>query len=224
MSSIINNIFGKKDEETALTPPGNSVLENTPVKKKLVRGVGGKFMSTKTPEELTLIAKLKAEKQANKEPLLRGTHGKFMSKKNTIELEAVNENTPPRSLRAVQPDTSSMPMGNFIQTSTFYGTIVRKFYKEGVWHFSLLDILPIAKTIYPVTYLEELKNDPEGKKILSENIVIFTHVINEENNQRLECVSYETFMLLLPIMRKKGSIFPGPFPGWLEERAREEMQ
>lgn len=226
MSSIINNIFGKKEgEEETPDETKNSASEtsNTTPKKKLIRGAGGKFVSTKTPEELAVIAKIKAEKKENKEPLLRGAHGKFISKQNTIKPETVNENTPPISPDVTQLDANNIPMGNFIQTSTFYGTVVRKFNKEGVWYFSLLDILPIAKTIYPVAYLEELKNDPEGKKILSENIVIFTHVVNEENSQRLECVSYETFMLLLPIMRKKDSVFPGPFPGWLQERSREAV-
>lgn len=223
MNSIINNIFGKNNDDTINSIDQNQSNEKEiPAKKTLVRGSGGKFVSTKTPEELALIAKLKAEKKVNKEPLLRGAHGKFISKQNATSPETVIENTPPSLLHTPLPDANSMTMGMFIQTSTFYGIIVRKFYKEGIWYFSLLDILPIAKTIYPVAYFEELKNDPEGKKILSENIVIFTHVIDEENNQRLECISYETFMQLLPIMRKKGSIFPGPFPGWLEERSKEE--
>lgn len=124
---------------------------------------------------------------------LRGPGGKFVSKK-------VTEKTPP----AVKKDAG------VTQTVTFYGNAIRKWHVDDVWYFSLLDILTMAKVLNPLAYLSELKTNEKTKELISKN----TKTIAAE-----ACVSYPQFMQLLPILRSKDCVFPGPFPEWLADTA-----
>ena len=68
----------------------------------------------------------------------------------------------------------------------------------------------------------KIKQNAELNKIYTQNIKLFALTGDDDTEEKLECVSYDNFMKLLPLMRAQGSIFPGPFPGWLLERSDEE--
>jgi len=159
---------------------------------------------------------------------VRDANGKFVSKKKPVEppiapapttatlppATAEEEQAETHQETSTEPDRSRQDP----QTVTFYGFQVRKFH-DGGWYFSLLDILTLARIILPPEYLHTIKQKPEAETILKDSIKVFTYAKDPETLERVEAISYEGFMKLLPIMRSQQTIFPGPFPEWLQNMA-----
>jgi len=164
---------------------------------------------------------------------VRDANGKFISKKKPIAapIPAVDQISTPHPDNTLEPkpsapqdiseDTTKPVATSDIdrrrqdpQTVTFYGFEVRKFYEDD-WYFSILDILALARVILPAQYLHTIKQKPEAEAILNESTKIFSYAKDPETIERVESITYDGFMKILPIMRSQQTIFPGPFPDWL---------
>lgn len=149
-----------------------------------------------------------------KKALLRGSGGKFISKLPTVVSEPKIKN----------PTVETIPENATPQLSVFYGQTIRKFYLDDTWFFSILDILTLAKIINPAVYVNEIEQNPEQKKFYSQIIKIIICAKEDGTKENLECVAYDGFIQLLPIMRSKETMFPGPFPEWLQEVSKTPNQ
>lgn len=98
---------------------------------------------------------------------------------------------------------------------TYYEFTIRRYYLDNCWYFSIEDLLPLAQYFEPHEDMEKLKKNDEFKKT-------FDKVVKEikDSNYIVECLSFDGFMILLPMLRGENHIFPGPMPGWLEANSR----
>ncbi len=148
------------------------------------------------------------EQTPPKKVIARSPDGKFVStKEKKVEptilkpLEEVSPTSQPAE--PVEEKTEDDQQ----KTSTFYGVDIRKFYTNKVWYFCLEDILLLAQYDNPQIDLSKLKENAEFKKV-------FDKV--SESIGDTDCVSYEGFIELLPLIRNGEHMFPGPFPDWLK--------
>jgi hypothetical protein len=244
MNNIIKNIFsknsqnekaaqntGEKDINADIEPfkplkdTSTETSEGHSFKKPITnvtRGPGGKFISKKALEEnkeekaeykkidieiqKEIETKPTSNEQAEKEDKTEAIETtpltEEQNKKNTItteekkQVDKTNEKT----------DTLTQ------QFSVFRGCKIRKFYKDEQWYFSIIDILTTAKVINPEQHLLTIKQSMDANKIPSSIIELFS--------ESIECVTYDGFMRLLPIMRANETNFSGPFPDWLRSISR----
>ncbi len=164
----------------------------------LPKNILGKKTSTKTAK--------KTEKLPFSAYSLRGSDGKFISKKTTEkkpspEPETANVEVATSNLRPLILD--------------FYGVEIRKFHVNGEWYSSIEDILSLAQSTHPSQLLEKLTSK-EYKKVFEK----VHKKVKDSAGIDVECVSFKGFMELLPLLREKNYMFPGPFPRWLEETSQ----
>jgi hypothetical protein len=144
----------------------------------------------------------------------RGADGKFVSKtpsaKKTTQVKKVVAKTETVPQKKV---ATSQAMPNY-QILTFYGKSIRKTYQNNSWYFPLEDILPVAAIDSPNIFLKELQ-EKEFVKSTLESVIAQIKFLDENGVKTVNCVNYEGFMTLLPIIRDSGHIFLGPFPDWI---------
>lgn len=153
---------------------------------------------------------------------VRGPDGKFIGKNhsakpsktpNTPKEEtepAVAALTPAPAPVKVPKESATQSDGiPTVQMLTFYGTPIKKIQHQGVWFFSLLDILTMAHVIYPAQLIVELKENSPTKTVFKEAVI-------DLSSDNLNFLSYDGFLKLLPALRTKGVSIPGPFPDWLK--------
>lgn len=189
------------------------------------------FNKTKIEEENIKEEATQSESSKNNQPILRGPGGKFISKK-ALEQDKPQEKTENESeseislepeqkqetksqeeageIKIQEKGTDEKMISPSIQFSIFRGTQIRKFYKNGKWFFSITDILTTAKIIDMPNHLLKIKKAMEDNKISAE--IIETFSVDEE---KIECITYDSYIQLLPVMRTCETSFPGPFPDWL---------
>ncbi len=207
MVSVIKNIFGKKTQSNESIPPFEPLdnkREEKPLEKneevftpksmkKITRGPDGKFISKKRPAK-------KAEENIHPE-----------EPKKEVQPEQA-----PAVIESTSKDGENKQITSSYQVLTFYSKDIRRAYREGVWYFALEDILYIASIDDPESFLVSLKEKPSIKKTL-EDAVTKINFLDEEGEKTVNCITYDGFMTLLPVIRENGYMLPGPFPDWLKD-------
>jgi len=165
--------------------------------------------------------------------VIRGVNGRFVGKKSSKKQPQTTVedklDTPDNMKESDQEKSIELPIvktESFIkkplvaQTSIFYGQSIRKFNIDGIWWYSIVDILSFAKIVNIPDYISalksKLKSSVEQDKVINE-----VEYSNDGSTEVLECVTYEGFMVLLLLIRQTEVIIPGPFPDWLKNLSEE---
>jgi len=136
---------------------------------------------------------------------LRSLNGKFASKTSQEAEKSLEPTKESNSL----PQSNSLPKK---QISIFYGQPIRKFSVDTIWWFCLEDILTLTKMIDIPPFIKSLKDNEA-----------FSDTIQSIDGETpLECITYEGFLALLPLIRETDALIPGPFPDWLKQNALQK--
>jgi hypothetical protein len=147
----------------------------------------------------------------------RGTDGKFVSKNPSAKKTVQKKKSAVKIEADLQKEkiNPQQAIPNY-QTLTFYGKRVRKIFQNNSWYFALEDILPIAAIDYPDVFIKKLKENESVKNVFDNNVVQIKF-LDQNESKTADCISYEGFLSLLPIIRDSGHTFLGPFPDWLRD-------
>ncbi len=242
MGLLSKNFFAKKtSEEINKNPDQEGVVEETSQpqqfsEEQLKWAVKEAASSVKRQEEP--LPKKTASKSKSKitkaaaNPLKKAeTKAKepaAVQVEKSPESTTVQSNEPTASLppEPVLSKEEDKVIPHNYQISTFYSQDIKKIYKDGVWYFALEDILLLVHIDSPNVFISKLKEKTEAKKVFAKDSRQIELVDNDETKQ-VDCITYEGFMALLPLIRTTDNIFLGPFPDWLKsvsEIPYEEVQ